>query len=227
MRKLFPIVSNVNIAANTTIAGVEYVNIGPKFQLPKASFVVNTPTRIATGAGTASKSVITFAGTYAINDQIRVTLTIKDSAQTIIKNFVHTVTNVSVTNIAVAFKGLIEASILEGIPGIASAANVAGVLTITSSSVVSNNFSVTAYTASASGTVAPVFTPVTQAEGIPAVLKSAGIAAADITLATYDTVLLTYKQDAAIPFIDSEGKIVKEVKAFVPVGQGAGLIAKF
>ena len=121
------------------------------------------------------------------------------------------VTNVSVTNIAVAFKGLIEASILEGIPGIASAANVAGVLTITSSSVVSNNFSVTSYTASASGTVAAVFTGVTQAEGIPAVLKSAGIAAADITLATYDTVLLTYKQDAAIP-AGKIKKIVKEVK---------------
>lgn len=225
--KKFPIVSNAAIGANTTISGVEYVNISSKFSLPKNSFVVNTPVRIATNAGTASKSVITFAGTYAINDQIRVTITIKDSAQTLIKNFVHTVTDVSVTSIAVAFKGLIEAAVLEGLPGIATAANILGVLTVTSSSVVSNNFSITAYTASASGTVSPVFTGVTQAEGIPAVLKEAGIPAADITLATYDTVLLTYKQDAPIPFIDSEGKIVKEVKAFVPVGQGAGLIAKF
>jgi hypothetical protein len=39
--------------------------------------------------------------------------------------------------------------------------------------------------------------------------------------------LLTYKADAAIPFIDSEGKIVKEVKAFVPTGQGATLISRF
>jgi len=225
--KKFPIVSNASIGVNTTIGGVEYVNINSKFSLPKASFVVNTPTRIASSAGSALSYNITFAGTYAINDQIRVTLTIKDSAQTIIKNFVHTVTDISVTSIAVAFKTLIESSIIGGLPGIASPTNSSGVLTVPSSSVVSNNFSVSVHTASASGTVAFSFTAVTQAEGVPAVLLEAGIAAADITLATYDTVLLTYKQDAPIPFIDSEGKIVKEVKAFVPVGQGAGLIAKF
>lgn len=226
--KKFPIVSNAAIGANTTIGGVEYVNINSKFSLPKASFVVNTPTRIATGAGTASKSVITLGGTYAVNDQIRITITIKDSAQTLIKNFVHTVTSVVLSDIVTSFENLITGAVLEGLPGIATAAQgPAGVLTITSSSVVSNNFSVTAYTASAAGNITPVFTGVTQAEGIPAVLLEAGIPAADITLATYDTVLLTYKQDAPIPFIDSEGKIVKEVKAFVPVGQGAGLIAKF
>ncbi len=228
--KKFPIVVNVPVGLNTIKDGVTYVNFGVKdaseYQLPQKNFVVNSGV-IGTNGGTASKSVITFAGTYAINDQIRVTITIKDSAQTLIKNFVHTVTDISVTSIAVAFKGLIEAAILEGLPGIATAANVAGVLTVTSSSLVSNNFSVTAYTASASGTVTPAFTPATQAEGIPAVLREAGVPAADITLATYDTVLLTYKQDAAIPFIDSEGKVVKDVKVFVPTGQGAALIARF
>lgn len=231
MRKSFPIVSNVAIGATTTTSGVVYVSFGTKdqskYKLPKASFTVNSPVRIANFAGTASKSVITFSGTYAINDQIRVTLTIKDSAQTVIKNFVHTVTNISVTNIAASFKALIAASILEGLPNISMATSAAGVLTITSSSLVSNNFSVTSYTASASGVVTPAFTPVAQSEGIPSVLKAAGVPAADITLALYDTVLLTYKQDAAIPFIDSEGKIVKEVTAFVPVGQGSVLIAKF
>ena len=226
--KKFPIVSNAAIGANTTISGVDYVNISSKFSLPKNSFVVNTPVRIATNAGTASKSVIVFSGTYAVNDQIRVTITIKDSAQTLIKNFVHTVTDNTLSVITSAFESLIGTAILEGLPGLASSIQgPSGTLTITSSSILSNNFSVTAYTASASGVVTPTFTGVTQAEGIPAVLKEAGIPAADITLATYDTVLLTYKQDAPIPFIDSEGKIVKEVKAFVPVGQGLVLIAKF
>ena len=230
MRKVFPIVSNVNIGLNTTIDGIEYVNFGTKdaskYQLPKDSFVVNSGV-IATNAGTASKSVIVFSGSFAAGDQVRITLSIKNSTQTIIKNFVHTVVDTTASVIVTAIENLITAAISQGLPGIASAAQgPAGTLTITSSSLVSNNFSATTYT-SGSGSVAATFTGVTQAEGVAAVLQAAGVPAADITLATYDTVLLTYKADAAIPFIDSEGKIVKEVKAFVPTGQGATLISRF
>jgi hypothetical protein len=233
--KKFPIVVNVPVGLNTIKDGITYVNFGvkdqSKYQLPQKNFVVNSAVIASTG-GSASINEVTFAGTYAIGDQIRLTLTIKDSAQTLVKNYVHTVTAIAVGSIAGAFEALIDASILNGLPGVASASAAAGVLTITSSSLVSNNFQVTAYTASAAGTVSPSFSggsaqAVTQAEGVPAVLKEAGVPAADITLATYDTVLLTYKQDAAIPFIDSEGKVVKDVKVFVPTGQGAALIARF
>jgi len=225
--KKFPIVSNANIANNTTIGGVQYVNISSKFSLPKDSFVVNTPTEIAPSNGSASKSVIVFGSGFVINDQVRVTITIKDSAQTLVKNFVHTVTDTASTAIATAFENLISGAVTAGLPGIYSVAQgPGGTITVMSSSVVSNNISSTVYTSGA-GSVSETFTAVTQAEGLPSVLKEAGVPAADITLSGYDTVLLTYKQDAPIPFIDSEGKVVKDVKAFVPVGQGSVLIGKF
>jgi hypothetical protein len=50
--------------------------------------------------------------------------------------------------------------------------------------------------------------------GTPAALINEGVDASEIGLASYSTLLLVNKVDAAVPFIDSEGKIVQEIKYF-------------
>ena len=233
MRNYFPVVNNGTAISTTTINGVDYVNLnGTKFQVIKGQ--VSFPAAAtATAAGVAGTAIVTFASTYVIGDQVRVTVSVPNSAQRITKSYVHTVVagGVTVTAVASAIAALITADVNAGLPGIATAINAAGVLTITQSSTSgavlggTTPVNVVAYTDSAAGTAVVTGTATTPSQGTPADLLADGVPAADITLGSYSTVLLKAAIDAAIPFIDSDGKTAKEIKFYSTPAITAALIA--
>ena len=149
-------------------------------------------------------------------------MSLPGSTQRVIKNYSYVVpTGGTVTSIATYFASAITTDIAAGTDALASAANVAGVLTITQSSVMKEvigesavNGVVTAYTDSALGTAVVTDTATTVEQGTPAVLLANGVDAADITLATYSTLVINAGFDAAIPFIDSKGQTAKEIKFY-------------
>jgi hypothetical protein len=177
-------------------------------------------------AGSAGTSVVTFASAtnFEVGDLVRVTLTVPSaSSQSIVKSFSHVVEKgaISVTDVASAFAGYITAAIDAGLSTyVASASNVAGVLTVTQAGDDKVNLTSTAYTNSATATATAVDTATTYSEGQPSDLVDAGIPASKITLASYDTAKLVYTPKVAVPFIDSEGTIVKEIIWFGPDGTG-------
>jgi len=224
------VVNNATAITTTTINGVEYVNInGTKTQIVKGS--VDFPAAAtATNAGAPGTVTITFGGTYVVGDQVRVTLSVPNSTQRITKSYVHTVVagGTALNDIAVAIAALIAADVNNGLPGVLSPAVPGGaVVTLiqdgTQGVILSNN--VVAYTDSAAGTTAISGVAVTRSQGTPADLLEEGVDAGDIGLASYSTVLLKNKVDAAIPFIDSEGKTVKEIKFYSTPAICAALIA--
>ena len=224
MRNFITVVNAATAISTTTINGVDYINInGAKFQIKKGQ-VTGGPGAAGqpTVPGVAGTAVVTFAGAYAAGDQIRITATLPGSTQQLLKSYSYTVpSGATVTSIANYFASAISTDIANGVDALASAANVAGVLTITQSSVFKevigdsvNTGVVSAYTDSAAGTAVLTDTATTVEQGTPAVLLANGVDAADITLATYSTVNLVAGIDAAIPFIDSDGKTVKEIKFY-------------
>jgi hypothetical protein len=228
MREFFPILTEVNVPANTTIGGEEYVNLSAEYQIKKAWLVDNAV--ISPAVGAAGDVEVTFAGTYVAGDFVRVTLTSQArSSQFLTKSYTHTVQAgaTTVTDVAAAFAALITADITAGLNDvIATATSALGVLTITQAGDDKAALKGVAYTDSAAGTVAVVETATTYSEGQPSDLVDAGVPAGDINLASYDTVKITLSADAAIPFIDSAGKTVKEIKWYGPVGQGAILATR-
>ncbi len=221
MRDFISVVNAGTAISTTTIGGVVYVNAnGTKFQIKQGQSTA--PAVQATVPGVAGTAIVTFGGTYVAGDQVKITMSLPGSTQRVIKNYSYTVpTGGTVTSIAAYFASAITTDIAAGTDALATAANVAGVLTITQSSVMKEvigesavNGVVTAYTDSAAGTAVVTDTATTIEQGTPAVLLANGVDAADITLATYSTVNLVAGVDAAIPFIDSDGKTVKEIKFY-------------
>lgn len=226
MRNFITVVNNATPISTTVIGGVSYVNInGTKTQIIKGQ--VSFPAApTATAAGTAGAAIVTLTGTYVAGDQVRVTLSLPNSGQRLIKSYVHTVVTggTSVDAVAAALAALITADITAGLPGVATAISAAGVLTITQDTKLSAIFSTTAtvsgaanvvvYADSAAGVATVTGTATTFSQGTPADLIAEGVDAGDIGLATYSTVLLKAKIDGAFPFIDSDGKTVKEIKFY-------------
>ncbi len=221
MRNYFPILAEG--FDTTEVGGV--ITLAPDFTAPSES--LSSAILVAADPGTASDSVVTFAGTYVVGDQIRVSVTVARSNQKATKSYVYTVLAAdTVTTIAAAFAGFISADIANGLSELASATSALGVLTITSSSVDSNNMQTVVYTDSAAGTVGVVNNAATFSEGQPSDLVAKGVPAGDINLASYDTVKIVLKADAAIPFIDSVGKTVKEIYWYGTPGKGAALVTQ-
>jgi len=227
------VVNNATAITTTVVGGVTYVNInGTKTQVIKGQ-VTFPAAAIATVTGIAGTAVITLTGTYVAGDQVRVTVSLPNSTQRLTKSFVHTVVTggTSVTAIATALAALITASITAGLPGIATAINVAGVLTLTQTSTRqpviggATPVNVVAYADSTAGVATVTGTATTVSQGTPADLIAEGVNAGAIGLATYSTVLLKAKIDGAFPFIDSDGKTVKEIKFYSTPAITAALIA--
>lgn len=218
-RNYFAIVTAGHTPANT--GGI--VDLSPKFSAEKSA--LKKAIFIAPAVGVAGKLTITVAGTYAVGDLVRVTITSNmTSAQQWRKSYVHTVVagGTSVTAIATAFAALISADISSFSP-YASATNVAGVLTVTQSGDDKRGLVGYVYTDSAAGTIANVPTATVYSEGQPSDLVDRGVAASDITLASYDTVRIALEVGAPIPFIDSVGATAKEIYWFGTPGEGAAL----
>tara|TARA_R110002126_G_scaffold94290_6_gene222698 strand:+ start:146 stop:829 length:684 start_codon:yes stop_codon:yes gene_type:complete len=223
------VVNNATAITTTTINGVDYVNInGSKTQVIKGN-VTFPAAATATVPGTLGNVTVTVGGTYVAGDQVRVSLSLPASNR-ITKSYVHTVVSggVALNVIAVALAALIAADVNAGLPGLAAPVVPAGaVVTLiqdgTQGVILTNN--VVAYTDSALGTVAVASVATVRSQGTPADLLEEGVDAGVIGLATYSTVLLKNSVNAAIPFIDSEGKTVKEIKFYSTPAICAALIA--
>lgn len=222
MRNHINVVNAGTVISTSVIGGVTYVNLnGTKFQVVKGQ--VSFPAA-ATGTvpGVAGTAIVTLTGTFVAGEQVRVTVSLPNSTQRITKSYVHTVATggTSLTAVAAAIAALITADITAGLPGIASAGSAAGVITLTQSSTIgaviggTTPVNVVAYADSAAGVATVTGTNTTPSEGTPADLLASGVPAAEITLATYSTVLLKNSVDAAIPFIDSDGKTVQELRFY-------------
>lgn len=237
MRNYMTVVNNGTPIDVTTTNGVTYLGInGTKTQIIKGQ--VTAGAVIATAAGTAGAAIVTFTGTFVAGDQVRLTLSLPDSGQRITKSYLHTVVTggTSLTSVAAAFATLITASITAGLPGVATAINAANVLTITQDTKLSVIFSTTltvsgaanvvVYADSAAGVATVTGTAAAVSQGLPANLLAEGVDAGNIGLATYSTLLLKAKIDGAFPFIDSDGKTVKEIKFYSTNAICADLLTK-
>jgi len=202
-------------------AGV--IDLTPSLKFKKSELV--SALSISPAVGAAGYSEITLAGTYAVGDQIRLTLTSNlESRQFFRKSFVYTVQAgaTAVADIASAIAGLIDA--VAGIDSpIASATSALGVITVTQNGDDKRGIVVVDWTDSAAGTIAVATTQTVYSEGQPDDLRDKGVAEADIDRATFDTVRIELQAEAQIPFIDSVGATAREIYLYVDATTGAAI----
>jgi|NorSeaMetagenome_1021524.scaffolds.fasta_scaffold02156_6 hypothetical protein len=210
------------------------VELSQGFSVPvgflKGANVVN----VVHAAGTGSAVIITFGGTFGLADTAKIVIESNlTSRQKFVKAYTVTITSDLIgataaatrTNVANAFKnkflreinaGLLDYPISTAV--VSGAAN--NVLTITQKGKAQAGISGSGYSDGA-GTLVKTSVAFVPSNGTAADLKLKGIKASDITSASYDTVKIDLSIDAAIPFIDSKGVIVKELYLFVVAGRGA------
>jgi hypothetical protein len=218
-RNYFAIIAEAHTPANT--GGI--VDLSPKYSAEKAE--LKSAIFIAPAVGVAGYLTVTIAGTYAVGDLVRVTITSNlIGRQQWRKSYVHTVVagGTSVTAIATAIAALIAADVAPDSP-YASATNVAGVITVTQAGDDKRGLVGYVYTDSALGTIVNVPTVTVYSEGQPSDLVDRGVDASDINLASYDTVRIALQVGAAIPFVDSIGATAREIYWFGTPGEGANL----
>lgn len=220
-RNFFAIIAEGHTPANT--GGI--IDLSPKYKVAKTE--LKSALFIAPATGVAGKLVVTFAGTYAVGDLVKLTITSNStSTQLWRKTYTHNVVAgaTSVTDIASAFAAKITADATAPYSPYATGVNVAGVLTITQKGDDNRGLVGYEYTDSAAGTVANVATATVVSEGQPSDLVDRGIDASEITNATFDTVRIGLAYEAPIPFIDSVGAVAKEIYWYGDTGEGANLV---
>jgi hypothetical protein len=176
-------------------------------------------------AGTARTLTVTFAGTYAAGDVVKVTVVDNsESRQIWRKQYQYTVVSGdTVTTIANAVEALIDADTAAPY----TASNVAGVLTITASQTLKNTLVGYVYASSTLGTIAYVAGVAgTVSSGTPAQLIAAGVDADLITNATFDVVTIQYNPSEDQNFTDGtvDGKGI-ELTWYGDAGEGVALAA--
>ena len=217
------------------------VELSQGFSVPvgflKGANVVN----VVHAAGTGSAVIITFGGTFGLADTAKIVIESNlTSRQKFVKAYTVTITSDLIgataaatrTNVANAFKnkflreinaGLLDYPISTAVVSGAANQCVDGVSkcsTITQKGKAQAGISGSGYSDGA-GTLVKTSVAFVPSNGTAADLKLKGIKASDITSASYDTVKIDLSIDAAIPFIDSKGVIVKELYLFVVAGRGA------
>jgi len=215
----------LNGASNTPANTGGVINLTEKF--PVQASELKSAISIAAVVGVAGFLTVTIAGTWAVGDLVRLTITSNlTSRQQWRKSYVHVVQAgaTSVTAVATALRKLVQADISATAP-YASATNVAGVITITQLDDDKRGLVGYVYTDSAAGTIVNVPTATVISEGQPSDLVDRGIPAGDITLASYTTVRLEFHSEAAVPFIDSVGANSKEIYWYGTPAQAAALVA--
>ncbi len=196
------------------------IDLSPKYVVPKSTLI--KALNITPVLGVAGFLTVTFAGTYAAGEFLRLTITSNlTNRQQWRKSYTYTVVaGDTVTYIAAAFEALVSADISEISP-YALAVSAVGVLTITQKGDDKRGLVGYTHTDSAAGTMVNVPTLTTVSEGYPSDLEDRGIDASEINLATYDTVRIALNAEAPVPFIDSVSAVAKEIFWFGTPGQGA------
>lgn len=199
------------------------IDLSPQFTFKKSE--LKSAIFIAPAVGAAGYSEVTLAGTYAVGDKIRLTVTSNlESRQFYRQSFEYTVPSggTAVADIAAAIASLISAVVKTDSP-IASATSNLGVVTITQRGDDKRGLVVIDWTDSVAGTVAVATTQTVYSEGQPDDLADRGVPAEDINLLSYDTVRIELEAEAAIPFIDSVGATAREIYWYGTPGEGAAL----
>ena len=219
-RSYFAIIAEAHVPA---LSAAGMVDLSPQYVVPKSTLI--KALLVAPAVGVAGFLTVTFAGTYAAGEFLRLTITSNlTNAQQWRKSYTYTVVSGdTVTSIAAAFAALVSADISASAP-YASAANVAGVLTITQLGDDKRGLVGYTNTDSASGTMVNVPTVTVYSEGQPSDLVDRGVAEGDINLASYDTVKIAANPEAPIPFINAVGAVSSEILWYGTVGNGAGLV---
>jgi hypothetical protein len=223
------IIPMINGTANTPAASgtPSKINVTEFFSVFRSE--LKAVVQIAQQVGTAGFLTVTFAGTYAVGDEVRLTITSNlTGRQAWRKSYVHTVLAgaTSVTAIADAFTAMISADVANTLNSPYSAvANVAGVLTVTQLDDDKNGLVGYTFTDSAAGTMVNVPTATVISEGQPQDLIDAGIDSDKISAANYNTLRITFHHEVAIPFIDSQGATCKEIYWYGTLAQGNALAA--
>lgn len=203
------------------------LSITPDFIVPTDE--VSGALFVAPATGVNYAFTVTLAGTYAVGDMITVTVSSNDrSVQKWNKAYRHTVTAgaTTVTDIAAAIVAKIQIDSESGMdPAPYTAANVAGVITVTSK----NNDSVgiygTVWTNSSAGTIVGAVATGTISEGEPQDLIDRGIDASQINLASYDTVRIQYAPKVPFSDIDAATPRLREIYWYGTPGEGAAFAA--
>lgn len=223
-RNYFPLVTVIPVPA----AAGGIIKLTPQYEVPLAS--LSEAFLVAPNAGTAGFQTVTFGGVYAVGDQIRLTITSNlTSRQLWRKSYVHTVPagGTALASISAAFTGLVQADVNNVLNSpYASVVDGGGSIVITQFDDDKQGLVAYTFTDSAAGTIGAAATLTVISEGQPSDLVDRGVDVADITLGAYDTVRMVLKADAPIPFIDSDGKTVKEIYWYGTPGDGAGLVAQ-
>ena len=219
-RNYFAIIAEAHVPATTN----GKVDLSPSFIVEKTE--LKSAINITPVAGTPGFLTITLAGTYAVGDFIRVTITSNlTSRQAWRKSYTHTVLAgaATVTAIAAAIAAQIAADVPEFDSPYSASTSAAGVITVTQKGDDKKGLVGYVHTDSALGTIVNVPTTTVISEGQPSDLVDRGIDVEDINLAAYDTVRIIFHGEAPIPFIDSAGATSKEIYWFGTAGNGAGL----
>lgn len=217
-----------NDAAGAWAATAEgNVELTDGFVVPKVDLISSVMTSPVTGV--AAKRTITIGGTYAVGDEVRVTV-ISNAAkrQQWRKTYVHTVVTggTALATIASAINDLIAAD-GEAVECPYSSTVATAVITVTSKNDDTSSLEIETYTTSAAGTAVVSAKTFTASEGQADDLRDKGVEESLITQATYDTVRIVYEPKVAQPFIDMKG--AKQIEIFwygtVGTNNGAGDVA--
>lgn len=221
-RNYFALIAEAHVPALT---GTE-VDITPSFivqadELAGAVFIAPVP-------GAPGFINFTIGGTYAVGDDVRITITSNiTNRQLYRKSYVHTVEagGTATTAIATALGAKIAADLNQSNTPYSNVVVLGSVITVTQLDDDKQGLKSVEYTDSALGNIVAVATPTVISEGQPSDLIDRGIDAANINLAFYDTVRIDLHADAAIPFIDSEGATAREIYWYGTPGNGAAFAA--
>jgi hypothetical protein len=220
-RNYFALVAPIGHVAALTNGSIDLTPgyVVPETSLKKAIFV-------APVVGAAGYLTVTLTGTYALGEEVRLTITSNlTSRQQWRKSYVYmTVAADTLTTIAAAMASLVAADIAATSP-YASVISAAGVITITQKGDDKRGLVGYPYTDSVAGLIANVSTLTVYSEGQPSDLEDKGIAASAILSASYDTVRIAANPESPIPFIDAVGAVAKEIYWFGDAGTGAALAA--
>jgi len=196
------------------------VDITPSFVVPVSALQGNA-VFIAPAVGVNFNFPITFGGTYAVGDQIVVTVCSNDrSAQKWKKIYRHTVPSggTALADIAAYFATKIQTDGLADAPY--TAASAAAVTTVTAKNDDSKGIEGSGSTDSSAGTIVVGPAVGTISEGQPQDLIDKGIDPNDINLASYDTVRFDYSPEVPIGSVDAKTKRAREVYWYGTPGEG-------
>jgi len=210
--------AETHVPANT--AGV--IDITPSFKVPASSLAGQAPTMavIAQNAGTAAQEVITLAGTYAVGDEVRITLVSNDTSRQLWRKSYSVTVQPGFTAVADIAEDLSNQIALDGASTECpyTSSFLVGVITVVAKSVEKDSMNATVFTNSASGIIGAVRANGVLSEGQPADLEAKGIPADEILSATYDTYRFEYRPTTPQPFIDMAGRKSIEIVFFSKTG---------